>query len=159
MTLRRVHMPPARRTTVHDMQLTPLPHAHLLADGEHRKMKLVITSVIVGSLFAACTGEPTARASHILVKERTTALQLLKLLRGGADFAKLARKHSLCPSKSQGGDLGSFSPGQMVPQFDAAIFNPKSQLNSVLGPVQTEFGFHLIVLTERRGVSSHMEVR
>ena len=55
----------------------------------------------------------------------------------GASFASLASEYSTCPSKNQGGRLGSFRPGVMVPEFDQIVFNPDTRLNQVVGPVQT----------------------
>ena len=91
-----------------------------------------------------------ARASHILVKTTEEALELKSQLANGADFAELARQYSTCPSSAKGGDLGGFGPGQMVPEFDAVVFNDAVKLGDVTGPVQTEFGSHLIVVTSRK---------
>jgi peptidyl-prolyl cis-trans isomerase C len=91
-----------------------------------------------------------ARASHILVKTTEEALELKSQLAAGADFAELARQYSTCPSSAKGGDLGGFGPGQMVPEFDAVVFNDAVKLGDVTGPVQTEFGSHLIVVTSRK---------
>jgi peptidyl-prolyl cis-trans isomerase C len=68
-------------------------------------------------------------------------------IEGGADFAAVAREHSLCPSGQRGGDLGEFGPGQMVKEFDQAVFT--GEVGKVLGPVQTQFGFHLLEVTRR----------
>jgi len=84
----------------------------------------------------------TASAIHILVKTEKLAKDLLSQLEKGADFAALAKKHSLCPSKKKGGDLGEFKKGQMVKQFDDVVF--KKALYKIHGPVKTKFGFHLI---------------
>jgi peptidyl-prolyl cis-trans isomerase C len=62
----------------------------------------------------------TAAALHILVKEEKLALDLLEQIKNGADFGKLAKKHSICPSGKRGGDLGEFRQGQMVPAFSSA---------------------------------------
>ena len=88
-----------------------------------------------------------ARARHILVPTQEACEQLKTELDGGADFAALAREHSQCPSGQRGGDLGEFSPGQMVREFDDVVF--KSELGTVHGPVKTEFGYHLIEVTRR----------
>lgn len=85
---------------------------------------------------------PTACARHILVKTAKEAEELKKKIEGGADFYKIAKKHSLCPSKKKGGDLGEFAPGQMVKAFDNVVF--KKEVLKVHGPVKTQFGFHLI---------------
>ena len=68
----------------------------------------------------------------------------------GVDFGDLAKAHSQCPSGQEGGNLGEFGPGQMVPEFDAVVFNDAVKLGDVTGPVQTEFGSHLIVVTSRK---------
>ncbi|MCH2400552.1 MAG: peptidyl-prolyl cis-trans isomerase, partial [Pirellulales bacterium] len=65
----------------------------------------------------------------------------------GSDFAEVAKEHSDCPSGQQGGALGEFSPGQMVPEFDQVVFS--AEVNQVHGPVQTQFGYHLIEITDR----------
>ncbi len=64
-----------------------------------------------------------------------------------ADFADLAKEHSQCPSGAKGGDLGTFGPGQMVPEFDTVVFS--DAVGQVHGPVQTQFGYHLIEITSR----------
>ncbi|MAC47350.1 peptidylprolyl isomerase [Oceanospirillum beijerinckii] len=84
----------------------------------------------------------TACARHILVKTREEAERLKKKLAVGADFAKLARQHSQCPSGKKGGDLGEFRRGAMVRQFDNVVFT--KPILTVHGPVKTKFGFHLI---------------
>lgn len=83
-----------------------------------------------------------AAAIHILVKTEKQALELKLKLDKGADFAQLAKKFSICPSKKKGGDLGEFRRGQMVKAFDDVVF--KKELLKVHGPVKTKFGFHLI---------------
>ena len=90
---------------------------------------------------------PTAQARHILVPSEDTANEVKTQIEGGTDFADAAKEHSTCPSGKSGGDLGSFGKGQMVPEFDEVIF--KDELNVVHGPVQTQFGYHLIEITSR----------
>ncbi len=84
----------------------------------------------------------TAMARHILVKTKAEAEKLKQQLAKGADFGKLAKKHSTCASAKRGGDLGEIRPGQMVKAVDNVIF--KKSLSTVHGPVKTQFGFHLI---------------
>lgn len=91
---------------------------------------------------------PRATARHILVKTETEALQLKQQIEGGADFAELAKKHSSCPSSRDGGNLGSFGPGQMVAEFDQVVFS--APVGSIQGPVKTQFGQHLIEVTSRQ---------
>ena len=85
---------------------------------------------------------PNAAAIHILVKTEKEAFELKEMLTKGADFTKLARKFSICPSKKKGGDLGEFRHGQMVKAFDDVVF--KKDLLIVHGPIKTKFGYHLI---------------
>ena len=91
----------------------------------------------------------TASARHILVSSEEECNNLKQQIADGADFAELAAAHSQCPSGQRGGDLGSFSPGQMVPEFDTVVFN--ESVGDVHGPVQTQFGYHLIEVTSREG--------
>jgi len=86
----------------------------------------------------------SAMAKHILLKDKAEADRLKQLLAQGSDFAKLARKHSICPSKKRGGDLGEVFPGQLVKPVEQVIF--KKPLSQVHGPVKSKFGFHLIVI-------------
>ena len=88
-----------------------------------------------------------ATARHILVDTEELCLELKDKITGGEDFAKLAQEHSSCPSSASGGDLGSFGPGQMVPEFDKVVFT--ADINSVEGPVKTQFGYHLLEVTSR----------
>jgi peptidyl-prolyl cis-trans isomerase C len=80
----------------------------------------------------------SASARHILVDSEEVCLELKAEIEGGADFADVARQHSSCPSGRQGGELGTFGPGQMVKEFDEVVFS--GELNTVLGPVKTQFG-------------------
>ena len=84
----------------------------------------------------------TACACHILVKTKEEAEKLKQQLDKGADFAKLAKKYSTCPSGKKGGDLGEFRRGEMVKAFDDVVF--KKEVLKVHGPIKTQFGFHLI---------------
>ncbi|HAK55853.1 MAG: peptidylprolyl isomerase [Vicinamibacterales bacterium] len=90
---------------------------------------------------------PSARARHILVKTEDACTALKTEIEGGADFAAVAKQHSQCPSGQQGGDLGEFGPGQMVPEFDQVVFN--EDVGKVHGPIKTQFGFHLVEITSR----------
>lgn len=88
-----------------------------------------------------------AKARHILVETEAECLALKEKIESGADFAEVARAHSLCPSGNQGGLLGEFGPGQMVEEFDKVVFS--GEVGKVLGPVRTQFGYHLIEITSR----------
>lgn len=88
-----------------------------------------------------------ARARHILVPTEEQCNDLKKQIEEGADFAEIASANSQCPSGRQGGDLGEFSPGQMVREFNDVCFN--EAVGVVHGPVKTQFGYHLIEVTKR----------
>ena len=89
----------------------------------------------------------TANARHILVESEEACNELKQQIIDGADFAEVAAAHSQCPSGQRGGDLGSFSPGQMVPEFDTVVFS--ETIGEVHGPVKTQFGYHLIEIVSR----------
>jgi len=91
---------------------------------------------------------PSAVASHILVKTESEATDLKQQIAGGASFADLAKQHSQCPSGKEGGSLGQFGQGAMVPEFDAVIFSDLP-VGEVSEPVKTQFGFHLIQVQQR----------
>ena len=88
-------------------------------------------------------------ARHILLKSKKEAEAVLKEINAGGDFAKLAASKSIGPSGPKGGDLGSFGRGQMVPEFEKTAFALKK--GEVGGPVRTQFGYHIIKVTERKG--------
>ena len=91
---------------------------------------------------------PVASARHILVYSEEACLDLKKQIEEGTDFAEAAKTHSQCPSGSRGGELGSFRPGQMVPEFDKAVFT--GNVGELQGPIKTEFGYHLLEVTSRQ---------
>ncbi|MEE9447997.1 MAG: peptidylprolyl isomerase [Arenicellales bacterium] len=88
-----------------------------------------------------------ASARHILVDNEAKCIDLKQQIEAGAKFADLAGQHSSCPSGKNGGDLGEFGPGQMVPEFDKVVFS--APVNEVQGPVKTQFGYHLLEVTAR----------
>lgn len=88
-----------------------------------------------------------ASARHILVDSEEKCNELKAQIEGGADFADVAKEHSSCPSGKSGGDLGEFSPGQMVKEFNDVVFS--GEVGVIHGPVQTQFGYHLIDITNR----------
>ncbi|MFT5635971.1 MAG: peptidyl-prolyl cis-trans isomerase C [Cognaticolwellia sp.] len=88
-----------------------------------------------------------ASARHILVDTEEQCLTLKQQIAAGEDFTAIAQTHSNCPSKAQGGALGSFGRGQMVQEFDEVVFT--APLNEVQGPVKTQFGYHLLEVTSR----------
>lgn len=94
------------------------------------------------------TGE-SVNASHILVDSREKALEILNKIKAGeVTFEDAARENSTCPSGQNGGSLGDFTRGQMVPEFDKAVF--EMQVGEISDePVATQFGFHLIKLNSK----------
>jgi peptidyl-prolyl cis-trans isomerase C len=93
------------------------------------------------------TGD-TVSASHILVDSAEQAEALMAAIQAGEiAFEAAAQEYSSCPSGQQGGSLGEFGRGQMVPEFDEACFT--MEVGELRGPVQTQFGFHIIRLNAR----------
>jgi peptidyl-prolyl cis-trans isomerase C len=88
-----------------------------------------------------------ATARHILVDSEEKCNELKTEIEGGKDFGDVAKENSSCPSSAQGGDLGQFGPGQMVPEFDKAVFS--GDVGVVYGPIKTQFGYHLLEVTGR----------
>lgn len=98
-------------------------------------------------------GEPEVHARHILVATESDARAVIAALKGGADFEALAREKSTGPGAAQGGDLGFFRKGDMVPEFAAAAFALTEPGQITETPVHTAFGWHVIQLVERRTVA------
>lgn len=91
----------------------------------------------------------TASARHILVEDEQVCKDLKAQIENGeTTFEEAATSYSQCPSGEEGGDLGTFGEGQMVPEFDKVVFN--DEVGVVHGPVKTDFGFHLLEVTERK---------
>ncbi|KAA9356132.1 peptidylprolyl isomerase [Ochrobactrum quorumnocens] len=98
---------------------------------------------------AAIPPQVEVRARHILVKTKEEAEAIIKKLEGGAKFEDLAKESSTDGTAANGGDLGYFSEGQMVPEFEKAAFALKPG-EYTKEPVQSQFGFHVIQLEDRR---------
>ena len=93
--------------------------------------------------------QPVVSASHILVDSEEKANDILaQLNQGSIAFEDAARQHSSCPSAQQGGALGEFTRGQMVPEFDQAVFS--MDVGELRGPVKTQFGYHIIRLDDKK---------
>lgn len=94
--------------------------------------------------------EESVNASHILVDTEEEALEILaKINAGEVSFEDAAAQHSKCPSKANGGNLGDFGKGQMVPEFDQKVF--EMQVGEITSaPVKTQFGYHLIKLISKK---------
>jgi len=87
-------------------------------------------------------------AAHILVKGEDKAKELLGKINSGESFAELAKEFSDCPSGKRGGELGYFGRGQMVREFELVAFD--GEKGSVVGPVKTQFGWHLIKVLDKK---------
>lgn len=98
---------------------------------------------------ASFAQQEQVEASHILVKDKATAEEVLKKLNNGGDFAKLAKEYSTdTSSANNGGSLGYFTKGQMVKEFEDVAF--KLKVNEISGPVKTEYGYHIIKVTGKK---------
>ena len=94
----------------------------------------------------------SAHAKHILVDTEEKALEIMdSIVKGEVAFEDAAKEFSSCPSYAQGGDLGEFGRGQMVPEFDQVAF--EAEVGKVVGPVKTQFGYHLIKVEGRKEAS------
>ncbi len=90
----------------------------------------------------------TASARHILVEDEQVCKDLkAQIENGDTTFEEAAQSYSQCPSGNEGGNLGTFGEGQMVPEFDKVVFN--EAVGVVHGPVKTQFGYHLLEVTSR----------
>lgn len=102
---------------------------------------------------------PTVSARHILVDTEEEANKVKEEIEAGLSFADAAMKYSKCPSKEQGGNLGEFSKGMMVPEFEKASF--EGEVGALSAPVKTQFGYHLIIVDSKNEgtVKSFEEVK
>ena len=89
----------------------------------------------------------SADASHILVEEEDKAREIYEKIQKGEDFEELAKEFSTCPSKEKGGNLGTFTKGQMVKEFEDAVFG--NEVGTITEPVKTQFGYHIIKINEK----------
>lgn len=90
----------------------------------------------------------SVKASHILVDDEDTALNIVKEIKDGLSFAEAAKKYSKCPSNANGGDLGYFTRGKMVPEFENAAFGMNK--DEISSPVKSQFGYHIILVTDKK---------
>jgi peptidyl-prolyl cis-trans isomerase C len=103
--------------------------------------------------FAAPPEGIRATARHILLPSEEACLEVSLALRSGSlSFERAAALYSLCPTKHDGGSLGSFHRGTMVPEFDSVVFDPSTPLRQPVGPIKTPFGYHIVVVDKRAGV-------
>jgi peptidyl-prolyl cis-trans isomerase C len=115
----------------------------------------IVVFVVVINIINIFRNPLWAEASHILIEDSSTnTKKMMEAMKNdiGDDlkrFGDYASKYSQCPSKKLKGDLGRFKSGDMAPPFDKILFDPKSPMETVLGPVQTQFGWHLIYIRKR----------
>lgn len=95
--------------------------------------------------------QESVRAKHILVETIEECEQIAKEISEGLSFEEAAERFSSCPSGANGGDLGAFTRGRMVPEFEKAAF--ELNIGEISGPVQTQFGYHLIKVEEKKSAS------
>lgn len=88
------------------------------------------------------------RAAHILVKGEPKAKEIMEKLKAGESFDALAKQFSECPSKKKGGDLGWFTRGRMVREFENAAF--AGEKGTLTGPIKTQFGWHIIKVLDKK---------
>lgn len=127
------------------LSFSPAPRGKLLST----QVGMGMFDFLKGAFENEAYDDRRATASHILVETNDEALVVQKEIAGGKAFAEAAREYSTCPSSAQGGSLGTFEPGTMVKEFDDVVFNAENPVGEVLGPVSTQFGYHLIMVEDR----------
>lgn len=110
--------------------------------------KILAIFVFVTGMAIAGENFTEVNASHILVKTAAEALQIKKDIDEGGTFEYYAQRYSMCPSGRNGGQLGYFGRGQMVPEFEKKAFS--LPVGEVSDPIRTDFGWHLIRVNSRR---------
>ena len=135
-----------------ELQEKALIAQSLIADATQAEVSEDDLRALYDAEFASSVPAPEFNASHILVDSEETAASLITQIEGGADFAELAKTHSTGPSGPRGGELGWFGLGQMVPEFEQAVLG--LEVGAVSAPVQTQFGWHVVTLNERREQSA-----
>ena len=110
--------------------------------------KLLAVLFLLTGISQAAEEYTRVHAEHILVKTAAEAQQIKKAIDNGGSFEYYARNYSICPSARNNGDLGYFERGQMVPDFERAAF--KLKIGEVSKPEYTQFGWHLIKVTDKR---------
>ena len=112
--------------------------------------KILGLFVVMSALIGVCYAEEYSSvcASHILVPTEMDAIKLRSQIKTFNDFKYYARIYSTCPSSRNGGELGCFGRGQMVKPFEKAAF--EGEIGEVSDPVKTQFGYHLIWVTDKK---------
>ena len=112
-----------------------------------QRFLLLVTAIILTCCSAIAEDFTSVKAKHILVDTKSQALQIKNDIEEGGSFDYYARRYSKCPSGRNGGGLGYFGRGQMVPEFEKAAFEGK--IGEVSEPVKTQFGWHLIMVEDK----------
>ncbi|MDC0737690.1 peptidylprolyl isomerase [Cognatishimia sp. SS12] len=139
---------PKRVTLALENQRVALLSAEVLQDLIEDQVTDAAIQTAYDAKYADFEGAPEYNASHILVASEEEATAIAEAVRGGADFAETAKEKSTGPSGPNGGELGWFGPGQMVPAFETAVAS--LAVEEVSDPVQTQFGWHVIRLNDSR---------
>ena len=112
------------------------------------KALILILVLLVGVSCSFAYDYREVRAEHILVKTKSQADELRVQIDEGKSFEELANNYSMCPSGRSGGDLGYFTRGQMVPEFEEPAFN--MAIGEISAPIHTQFGWHIIKVLDKR---------
>lgn len=139
---------PRRIQLALDNQLLNLMAAEALEDVAEAAVTDAALQAAYDDQIAAQPGVQEFNASHILVDTEAEANDLVTALEGGADFAELAKEKSTGPSGPNGGELGWFGKGAMVPAFEEAVIG--LEVGQISAPVQTQFGWHVVILNDVR---------
>ena len=159
---------PGDATIIFDLEMLEILEESMLDKLLDQYQLFIIAGTAMVALYFYFTGGvvsgKTAHACHILMSDKNLCAKLKKdldtLAAAGLNqqgllikFGELAKEHSTCPSSKSGGSLGVIAPGEMVPAFDEVCWS--APIGVVQGPVQTEFGFHLILVTARMSAEEH----
>ncbi|RYG91372.1 peptidylprolyl isomerase [Loktanella sp. IMCC34160] len=139
---------PARVQIAIDVQLRSMLAGEIISDITDSAVTEEALQAAYEARFANAEPEYEFNASHILVETEEEAAAVIVRLNEGADFAETAREISTGPSGPNGGELGWFGPGMMVPEFEAAVVG--LEVGAISEPVQTQFGWHVVKLNDSR---------
>jgi PPIC-type PPIASE domain len=134
----------------------PLSSLHVISHNQKKKQHWLVDAVEQAFSNEHFTTPPEgirATARHILLNSAEECRDAVHQIETGLlSFEEAATLYSICPSKFDGGSLGCFHRGTMVPEFDSLVFDPSTPLQKVVGPVHTPFGYHIVVVDKRTGV-------
>jgi peptidyl-prolyl cis-trans isomerase C len=115
--------------------------------------------ILIKPVLTDPNADPSADPNEAKAKAKAKTQDLLEQIKGGADFAELAKAHSTCPSAPNGGDLNFFPRGQTTPSFEKAAF--ELEVGQISDIVETEYGYHIIKVTDHKdaGVTSFEQAK